>query len=67
MFDKENLTMSLLHILQTILEIGALAFIVWGIFNERRLVSFEDKIKSAFSRRKLKIMHNAGDCKKHCA
>ncbi len=30
--------------LHTILEIAAAAFIIWGLFNEKTLIKFEDKI-----------------------
>jgi nitrogen regulatory protein PII-like uncharacterized protein len=31
--------------IQTILELAAGAFIIWSVFNENKLIVFEDKIK----------------------
>ena len=59
--------MSTLHLLQTILEVLAIGFIVWGYFNQDKLVSFENRIKAFFKRRKLKIGGNVGTCDRHCA
>ncbi len=59
--------MTLGMLIQTILEIGAVGFIIWGLFNERKLVRFEEKIKAAFRRRRLKVATDNHPCNKHCA
>lgn len=33
-----------MFILQTLLEIAVAVFIIWGLFNEKKLVKFEDRI-----------------------
>ena len=38
-------------ILQTILEFAVAAFIIWGLFNEKKLIKFEDYIIDAIKRR----------------
>ena len=63
-----------MFILQTILEFGVAGFIIWGLFNEQKLVDFEDKV---ISRIKLKIKarkansnvynHTSGDVTRRCA
>ena len=37
--------------LQTILEIAAATFIIWGLFNEKTLVKFEDRIIARIKRK----------------
>ena len=39
--------MSLAMFLTTLLECAAVGFIIWGVFNEQKLVAFEDKIRAA--------------------
>lgn len=46
--------MSTLHLIQTICEILVAAFIIWGLFNEQKLVDFEDKIIAKWKARKSK-------------
>ncbi len=59
--------MTLGMFIQTLLEIGAVGFIIWGLFNERKLVRFEEKLKAAFRRRRLKVSSDNRPCNKHCA
>ncbi len=59
--------MTLGMFLQTLFEIIAAGFIIWGLFNEQKLVKFEDKIKAAVRRRHLKAVDNKVHCSKHCA
>ena len=55
-------------IFQTALEIIAVGFVIWGLFNEDKLVCFEDRIKACFRRRMLKVVKNGRTYnKKHCA
>ena len=42
--------MSTLHTWQTILEIGMVAFIIWGLFNEDKFIRFETRIKKLFKK-----------------
>lgn len=46
--------MSTLYIIQTICEILVAAFIIWGLFNEQKLIDFEDKLIEKWKARKLK-------------
>lgn len=59
--------MSTLHFFQTILEIAAIGFIIWGYFNQDKLISFENRIKAFVRRRKLKLSQGVNDCNSHCA
>ncbi len=59
--------MSALHFFQTILEIAAIGFIIWGYFNQEKLISFENRIKAFVRRRKLKISSVASSSNRHCA
>ncbi|MBQ0084396.1 MAG: hypothetical protein KBS52_06505 [Clostridiales bacterium] len=54
-------------VLKTIIDTFAVAFMVWGIFNEDVFVRFEDKIRAAVKRRKLKVSENKSGYNKHCA
>ena len=58
--------MTLLDALKTLFEIGAASFIIWGIFNEKRLVAFERKILCAFRRKRLHVV-KTDNVKKHIA
>ncbi len=40
-----------MFILQTVLEFSVAAFIIWGLFNERKLVAFEDRVAMFFKSR----------------
>lgn len=33
-----------MFILQTLLEIAVAVFIIWGLFNEKKLIKFEDRV-----------------------
>ncbi len=59
--------MNLGAVLQTLLECAAVGFIIWGIFNEQKLINFEDKIKAAIRRRSLKVVDTKSSYNKHCA
>lgn len=59
--------MTLGMFIQTLLELSAVAFIIWGLFNEQKLVRFEERIKAAFRRRQLKVTPKESPCNNHCA
>ena len=59
--------MTFLFALQTILEVLAVGFVIWGFFNEDKLVEFEEKIKRYIKRRNFKIVDNDNRYNKHCA
>lgn len=59
--------MSTLHFFQTLLEVLAIGFIVWGYFNQDKLVSFENRIKAFFKRRKLTVKSSSSSYNSHCA
>lgn len=40
-----------MFILQTIIEFAVAGFIIWGLFNEKKLVKFEDRVLDAIKRR----------------
>lgn len=40
-----------MFILQTVIEFAIAGFIIWGLFNESKLVDFEDKIIDKIKRR----------------
>lgn len=46
--------MSTPYLIQTICEILVAAFIIWGLFNEQKLIDFEDKIIAKWKARKSK-------------
>lgn len=57
----------MIYIIQTIFEVAVVAFIVWGVFNEQKLVDFEEKVKANHRRRKLHVIEGASPrAKKHC-
>ncbi len=45
-------------IFQTTFEFFAVAAVIWGIFNERKLVDFEDRVKAYFRRRRMRVSKN---------
>lgn len=59
--------MTFLFTIQTILEVIAVGFVIWGFFNEQKLVRFEERLVCAIRRRTLKLMDNCDKCHKHCA
>ena len=48
--------MTFFDILSTVFEFSLVAALVWGIFNEHRLVAFERKIKAAFRRKHFRVV-----------
>lgn len=46
--------MSASFLIQTICEIVVAAFIIWGLFNEQKLIDFEDKLIAKWKARKSK-------------
>ncbi len=59
--------MTFLFALQTVLEILAVSFVIWGLFNEKKLVRFEQRLACTIRRKALKVIRNNGNCHKHCA
>lgn len=43
-------------VIRTLFELFLVSAVVWGIFNENKLVAFERRVISAFKRRKLKVV-----------
>ena len=57
----------MIYIIQTIFEVAVVGFIVWGVFNEQKLVDFEEKVKANHRRRKLRVIEGSSTAaKKHC-
>ena len=48
--------MTFIDILNTVFEFSLIAAVIWGIFNEHRLVAFERKIKAYFRRKNFKVV-----------
>ena len=59
--------------IQTVIEFAIAGFIIWGLFNEHKLVCFEDriiaKIKRSIRRRKANVYHRESTAaqNKYCA
>ena len=53
--------MTIIDILNTVFEFALVGAVVWGIFNEHRLVAFERKIKAYFRRRNFKVVKNGNE------
>ncbi len=53
-----------MFILQTVLEIAVAAFIIWGLFNEKKLVKFEDRVID-FVKRKVSSSHAKRNVYRH--
>ena len=51
---RKKRTMSTSFLIQTICEILVAAFIIWGLFNEQKLIDFEDKLIAKWKARKSK-------------
>ncbi len=66
MFGKEKIMTNSMF-LQTMCEAIAIGFVVWGLFNEGKLVAFEKRLKCYFNRRRLKIRNSENKFSKHCA
>lgn len=54
--------MNLAFTLQTVFEVFLFAAVVWGIFNEGKLVAFERRLLSNIRRRRLKLVSGT-DCR----
>ena len=48
--------MTFFDILSTVFEFLLVAALVWGIFNEHRLLAFERKIVAYFSRKSFRVV-----------
>lgn len=63
--------MSLFYTLSTILEIAVGGFIIWGLFNEGKLVAFEQKllkrIKARFFKPNATVVSVVKRGSRHCA
>lgn len=66
MFGKEKI-MNTSMFLQTMCEAIAVGFVVWGLFNESKLVAFEKRIKCYFNRHRLRIKNSNNSFSKYCA
>lgn len=62
-----------MFVLKTVLEFAVAAFIIWGIFNEQKLVRFEDRIAARIkarrkaSQKRNDYYHDVSDTDRHCA
>lgn len=62
-----------MFVLRTVLEFAVAAFIIWGIFNEEKLIRFEDRIAERIKRKRSavsgenKYYHDVNDHDRHCA
>ena len=52
--ERNKWTMSASFLIQTTCEILVAAFIIWGLFNEQKLIDFEDKLIAKWKARKSK-------------
>lgn len=52
--------MNLSMLLRTLFEIAMFAAVLWGIFNEDRLVAFEKRIICYIRRRRLRVVKPSG-------
>ncbi len=48
--------MTVIDILSTLFEFSLIGLVVWGIFNEHRLVAFERKIVAYFRRKSFRVI-----------
>ena len=48
--------MSTVQIIRTLFEIVLVAFALWAVFHEDLFIAFEERIASAFKRRRLKVV-----------
>ena len=39
------------QIIKTLLEAAAIGFIIWGLFNEHKLITFENRIREAMRKK----------------
>lgn len=56
-------------VILSVFETLVVAFTIWGLFNEDKFVSFEEKLfaKIKFRKRKFKVIHGGLDSNEHCA
>lgn len=59
--------MTFLFTIQSILEVIAVSFIIWGLFNEQKLVRFEKNIMAKIRRKNINAPRNNTNYSKHCA
>ena len=52
--ERKKRTMSASFLIQTICEFLVATFLIWGLFNEQKLIDFEDKIIAKWKARKSK-------------
>lgn len=53
--------MSLSYLIQSIFETVAVAFVIWGLFHEDKMVAFENRIFSNIKRKQLKLVTRSTD------
>ncbi len=53
--------MSLAYLIQSIFETVAVAFVIWGLFHEDKMVAFENRIFSNIKRKQLKLVTQSPD------
>ncbi|MBR2447622.1 MAG: hypothetical protein IKK71_05185 [Clostridia bacterium] len=58
--------MTFVDTLRTLFEFACIAFIIWGLFNEKTLVAFEEKVLSRIRRKRLRVV-KTNNVKKHIA
>ncbi len=51
--------MSLSFAFTTVFEVLLVALVVWGIFNEDKLIAFEKNLKALVRRRRFKVLKNS--------
>lgn len=59
--------MTFLFTIQSILEVIAVSFVIWGLFNEQKLVRFEKNIMAKIHRKNINAPRNNANYSKHCA
>ena len=53
--------MSFSYLIQSIFETVAVAFVIWGLFHEDKMVAFENRIFSNIKRKQLKLVTQSPD------
>ena len=48
--------MSIGNIIRTVLELAAIIFVMWGLFNEDKFVAFEERLFARIRRNRFKII-----------
>ena len=51
----------------SVLEVLAVGFTVWALFNEQRFVEFEDRVKVYLRRKGFKVIKGGKKAGKNCA